>query len=248
MTHQHKINKYTCKSCVQATTTIDLHEGVTPFMITCPKCGKLGAESVAYHTHQEVDADMIWYRPTTGKETESEHVRLGGLVSQMAREPLKPVRLQKSPNQASCLPTSFAMVLGVPVAELLEQLGHNGTEIVSPQLSVPNCYRGFHVQELIFACLERGYAVTPFEPLPVLQLFEKSLPLSTPWWFERILSIRNGILLNDHHAVAWSHGLIYDPAIEQVRALGDFAIRTFYAVVPQARVTRICQNPINAML
>jgi len=74
--------------------------------------------------------------------------------------------LQHSPNDWSCLPTAVAMALGVSVDELLEVIGHDGSEVTHPQLDAPACYRGFHPQEMIEAALRRGRATTMIEKVP----------------------------------------------------------------------------------
>jgi len=74
--------------------------------------------------------------------------------------------LQTTPNEWSCLPTAVAMAIGVPLADLLEELGHDGSEVTHPNLDPPACYRGFHPQEMLEFCLRRGTATTMIEKVP----------------------------------------------------------------------------------
>ena len=67
------------------------------------------------------------------------------------------------------MPLAFAMALEIPVVELLEELGHDGSELVFPNLPEPACRRGFHIQELVHVALRHGFALTPVELFPVLE-------------------------------------------------------------------------------
>ncbi len=87
------------------------------------------------------------------------------------------MKLQKSPNRWSCLPTSFAMALNVSVDAVVVQLGHDGSEIVWPSQPEPYRRRGFHVQELILLSWHLGYSVTPFEACPVSQSRPDASPI-----------------------------------------------------------------------
>jgi hypothetical protein len=77
--------------------------------------------------------------------------------------------LQLKPNQWSCAITSLAMTLRVPTQELIDELGHDGSAIVFPQLIEPMCRRGFHSQELIHLAWRHGFAVTPIELFPTIR-------------------------------------------------------------------------------
>ena len=76
---------------------------------------------------------------------------------------------QHSPERGVCIATAFAMALNTPVEDLLERLGDRWKTFAFPNLPVPYCWRGIHIQELILLALEDGYAVTPVEVLPQTQ-------------------------------------------------------------------------------
>ena len=59
------------------------------------------------------------------------------------------------------------MVLDMPLADIFDEIGHDGSQIIWPDLPEPMCRRGFHPQELIDVCLARGYAATRIELSPV---------------------------------------------------------------------------------
>ena len=240
MTH-HKVNRYVCTNsvCNGIMVTIDLHDGTTPFMLQCRTCNHAMAQSSFYKSSQFMDPSIAFIRPTTGPFSDSEHVRQGGLIPVDLRTPLTKIQIQKQPNAATCLVTSFAMVLNIPVAELMEQIGHDGLEILFPDLKPPYCYRGHHIQELIFACFERGYAVTPIEPIPVSSCGEQRYHHhDMVWWLEKTLLMRHGVLVGKirahEHSVAWDRVNCHDPATKMIYPIDRFELRTFYMIAPQS--------------
>ena len=63
-----------------------------------------------------------------------------------------------------CMAEAFASILKTDVQNIYEYLGHDGSEIIWPELEEPLCRRTFHPQELIRFCLSHGHAVTQLEP------------------------------------------------------------------------------------
>ena len=120
-----------------------------------------------------------------------------------------------------CMPLAFAMALDMPVAELLAAIGHDGSEIVFPNLSEPLCRRCFHIQEPIQVALARGFAATPVELFPVLQPTEggphKTVLYADNNWrrFEETIRASRGVIdgrgARFGHVVAYDHGRICDP-------------------------------------
>ena len=126
------------------------------------------------------------------------------------------MQLQRKPNRWTCLPVSFAMVLDIPVQDIFNELGHNGSRILWPDLPEPMCRRGFHIQELIEIALRHGFAVTPFELSPVLQCEDKEYCFDERWTaFATVVANSTGVLtgsgVRTHHAVAYALGQIFDP-------------------------------------
>jgi len=120
------------------------------------------------------------------------------------------------------MPTAFAMALDMPVAELLAAIGHDGSEIVFPNLPEPLCRRCFHIQELIHVALARRIAVTPVELFPVLQPSEAAPFRTTVLYpddnwrrFAETIRASRGVIdgtgARHGHMVAYDHGRIYDP-------------------------------------
>jgi hypothetical protein len=136
--------------------------------------------------------------------------------------------MQKMPGKGLCLPTSFAMALGVPVATLLDQVPDPYT-VVFPGLPEPLCWRGLHVQELIRLAQNYGYGVTPREMYPQIAAprrvghenyivtyngnYESD---SNQRFFADVIRFSQGVITGVRgsqigHAVAYSYGDVYDP-------------------------------------
>lgn len=210
-------------------------------MMACPKCDGGMAQSSFYRCNQFQDAEVLWIRPTTGELVKSDHVQKGGLIPVAASQLLRPLIPQMQPNPAACMVTAFAMVIGVPVAELMSQIGHDGTAVGFPEQSGADRYLGYHIQELTWALMEREYAVVTFEPLPVSWCGDSEHRYSENPFFESAMMSFSGVLCGTNarrseHAVAWS--AIDKRSTDPGRALKmpeiNITIRTFYAVVPKS--------------
>jgi hypothetical protein len=70
------------------------------------------------------------------------------------------MQLVPNPNSWSCLLASFASALDVNINVLIDEVGHDGSEIVFPEAIGINKYRAYHPQEFIPSAMRRGYAVT----------------------------------------------------------------------------------------
>lgn len=93
MSFQGKKNIYTCASCGEHVVTVDIHEGVTPFMIQCrsdksPGCKGLMQSSMYRVFDQSMKPDFEWYKPSAVEHVElasRDHVSQGGLLLRSAR-------------------------------------------------------------------------------------------------------------------------------------------------------------------
>jgi hypothetical protein len=86
-------NVYTCEKCARFTVTVDVDEGVTPFMLKCRASGKEGdcdgtAYSACYPTNPRPSwmpaPAWEWFKPTGSEynklsEAMKRHVDKGGL-------------------------------------------------------------------------------------------------------------------------------------------------------------------------
>jgi len=129
--------------------------------------------------------------------------------------------MQKGEQQ--CLLYSVAMVLDESVAALMVEIGHDGMKKWWPELPVPYCYRGYHIQEIVDLFLARGYGLTPIELYPMSASQRAKDDVHVLWdaayaqeRFERLLAGRKGILIGQTangggHACAWDGSSVYDP-------------------------------------
>lgn len=143
--------------------------------------------------------------------------------------------LQKQPNNWSCLPTAFAMILELPVEHLITLIGHDGSEIKYPQLKEPFCRRSFSPHEFFHILLELGYACTP-----ILKEYElgadEEVQCRTSEFMDNMLRTYSGVICGvtsrgNRHSVAWDRRMIFDPTgIKYFKE--DFGVEVFFIVTP----------------
>jgi hypothetical protein len=128
-----------------------------------------------------------------------------------------------APNQWSCMPTALAMVLDCSVEQVIEAVGHDGSEIIRPALREPLCRRAFHLIDLQLAAYQMGYDLILIENNPYTIRDEELIYLpDEPYTsflmtcMERYRGVVTGILNEKPHALAWDRekllctsGLIY---------------------------------------
>lgn len=150
------------------------------------------------------------------------------------------MKLQRQPNSWSCLPTSLAIVLDIPVAEIFEEIGHDGSEKVWPNLPEPFCRRCFHLQEIVEVAYNNGFLSVLVEPIP-----QSCPPMDvqpyTLLGFEELVLAKmakhKGILMgtvktnNQGHAIAWDGKRCYDPGGFGIERYDDrFSINSFLII------------------
>ena len=137
---------------------------------------------------------------------------------------------EKSPNGWSCLPTAFAIVLGVPVKNIIDFLNHDGSEVLWPNLPEPRCRRSFHVQEVINYCLANNYAVTESHRMLGLRPIGTNdvKTFENPRYLDH-MKYYNGVFTNEIHAFATLGGAVIDPASGS-RFTGQIAIHHYFIV------------------
>lgn len=146
------------------------------------------------------------------------------------------MQLQIAPNRWSCLPTSFAMVLDIPLEQIITMIGHNGSAILWPDFEEPFCRRAFHIQELIDCCNQLDYAVTLIEAMPISEVKGRYFqqPLSVERFYNHLSGTR-GILtgvgrrLGNPHAVAWDGFNIFDP-VGEIYPLDEMSIQDYWKI------------------
>lgn len=145
-------------------------------------------------------------------------------------------------GEHQCMLYSLAMVLDEEPDVLIEEIGHNGTELWFPGYPVPYNMRGYHMQEFVDVCLARGQALVPIELYP-RSASEKEPTNPHMLWsmddcshrFNTMITSKRGILIgrSNHggHACAWNGKKVYDPN-GRVYSLGNFSIRECWVLVP----------------
>lgn len=120
------------------------------------------------------------------------------------------------PNRWSCTLTSFAIATDIPEKDLIDSLGHDGSEIIFPDLPEPLCRRGFDPREFIFPLYTKGIDVIQIDAYLNRVTYDNSYIIDNR--MQMYISIKNnkGVLTgltkrNKYHTVAWNGEYIYDP-------------------------------------
>ncbi len=119
-------------------------------------------------------------------------------------------------------------------------MGHDGSEILWPEMTEPYCRRSFHIQELIGVADTLGYACTPFEACPCIRPegASKSYDLVTMGKriarMDAIMSFTKGVCIGytkggQPHAVAWSGDSVYDPC-GAIYKREEFMLESFWKI------------------
>jgi hypothetical protein len=123
------------------------------------------------------------------------------------------------------------MAIDIPVQQLIDEIGHDGSEKIFKHMPEPMCRRGFHSQELIQAAWLHGLACTPFEMYPMLKCSPFLGPhhqpgsrteypvegsfVSAQARFVAAVRVTRGVMEGTgkccEHAVYYHYGQIWDP-------------------------------------
>jgi hypothetical protein len=137
--------------------------------------------------------------------------------------------LQTQPNNWSCLPTAFAMVLDVPVALFIEQLGHDGSQQHWERYRL-----AWHIQEIAKVCYDYyGVCVTQLEavtlaaPTPGYDPHEQTYDLSEYYGADAgVAGVTNTRGIG--HALAFSKSHFYNPSSGRECSLKDYQVHTVW--------------------
>ena len=66
------------------------------------------------------------------------------------------MKLQTQPNGHSCFVTSFAMCMDMTYDEVIRELGHDGNEVLDPNVPYPYCLRSIIDKELMDVAYAHG--------------------------------------------------------------------------------------------
>lgn len=122
------------------------------------------------------------------------------------------------------------MLLNVPKDEIIKLSGHDGKEIIYPDLDKPWCYRGWHIREMQDIAYKYGYVLVELQGRMGIGREGQS-----PFFYSRPIQemylVNPGIMINETHAVAFSgypDYLIYDP---KGIIYKKFDYHTFYMLI-----------------
>lgn len=130
------------------------------------------------------------------------------------------MRLQLQPDPASCFITSVAMVIDMPVADLIQLVGKNHREILHPGRPGSLKYRGHHPQDFTEVLQNLGWCmVLNYAKIPISHFYDKGCLLcggsgkfKGRWEETNLLTANNvGILQYQNHACAWDSEMVLDP-------------------------------------
>lgn len=120
--------------------------------------------------------------------------------------------VQTQPNVFTCLPTAFAMVLDIPVFEIISELGHDGSQIVDPDSPEPFNVQGWHPQELKLLCWKNGYSVTEFfSKTGIINPVTNKKRDCGKFDLRKVLWGNQGVCCTTKHAFAWDGLNLIDP-------------------------------------
>ncbi len=152
---------------------------------------------------------------------------------------------QLSPNRWSCLLTSFAMALDIDQNKLVTMIGHDGSQIIWPNLNDPFNRRAFHPQELLDCVIKLNYFMLEIELSPAslpscdcVKTFNIPFKDKKQRFNNYLHTFSNGVLVghtltNKPHAVAWDGLQLVDPNGDQY-AMNNFRPSIFYALIKHA--------------
>lgn len=117
----------------------------------------------------------------------------------------------------------------------MQEIGHDGKEVIWPNLSEPYCFRSYHLQEFTYCCLRRGFTLTELQPiLGLCPGFNESM-YELPDQTETILQWMEGnpaLILTGRHACAWDGYRVFDPK-GYINDVNDYCLRAVHLCVKE---------------
>ena len=128
------------------------------------------------------------------------------------------------------------MVLDKSYEELIKVLGHDGSDILWPNLREPYCRRAFIEPEIQFLFWHYDMVLVDYVPNVLYKPMFSSVSKPIKFDISDMLKNYDGILLGEFrsgvkHAVAWNHeeGIIYDPTSCTKQPFSTFNVSHFKA-------------------
>lgn len=144
------------------------------------------------------------------------------------------MKLIEKPHRWMCLAASFAMALDITIEKFCALVGHDGSQVIDETLPEPKGRRGFHIMEALLVVLQCKHMAHPLELQPAIRFADRpdgshietrvtyqlcglDNPNPNLRIFETVILFQRGVIECHHeptgkmHAVAFDHGMIYDP-------------------------------------
>lgn len=123
------------------------------------------------------------------------------------------------------------MVIDVPVKTIVDAIGHDGSEIIAPQLPEPRCRRAYHIDELTVAALGFGYALVQLDAHPTMIRSDGSTYKVSPllcYWLSGSPGLLGTVGPKQGHMCAWNGFQVYDPTVPMISEIKSYCVTTFW--------------------
>lgn len=149
--------------------------------------------------------------------------------------------IQPAPNRWSCTPAAFATATDLPVQQLIDFIGHDGSEIIYPDLPEPYCRRGFLAAEVTRVLWYYGWVAGVLEksalhisgPEDDIRVQTLSVWAGLESIMRDQIGVFGGVSLhgsNVPHTVAWDGHDCYDPK-GFIYPLSRYRVDIFYPLL-----------------
>lgn len=147
--------------------------------------------------------------------------------------------MQQSPNGWSCLAVCFANMLGITLEQVIKDLGHDGSEIISNDPE-PTCRRAFDTQELILYALLTHETEVIYVSEQVELVGDYVLTTDLIPYIEQYPGIVCGKpqFQSYYHAWYWDGNIVHDPSqgfMEKVCTRPEFFLLLPSRVFPEKK-------------
>jgi len=155
------------------------------------------------------------------------------------KSPFKPIKHLVKKHKAQCMLYAFAMAMDVDVTTLIANIGHDGTEVLWPELASPKCFRGFHITEFVYTCFRMDYAIYEFPrnlSLGYSEETEKEIKPNFKIELDAIIRFNRGVFITANHAYAYDGFCIHDPDKEEGKVgsellISDVDWQVFFGII-----------------
>lgn len=148
------------------------------------------------------------------------------------------MNLVRQPNNWTCNPCAFAMVLGMTLEEMLREVGHDGSRVVNPAHDFPRNLEGFNDFQMHYVAFKKGYGTITFLARPGVDSPEGPIDISGNYWSfdefsewmmgkQGVIGVQSKRFKNCSHAVAWDGEKILDPQEDEPQAPSNYIFQSF---------------------